>query len=657
MSNQSAYPVLENRERTGEEGVTSAGRREHGPRQRTFRIDWLVALMVLAALPLGALSKQSVPSCEGKDELEKALASHPLVSGTEILAFSHRSGKWSLCTWNGFELQGSSVEVEPQIDDQPRLLLGKDTELAIFLVDTNAMLYRAKPGESKEKDSENAADLQKLIGLLGGVTVAELEVLGRRRADAATSGFEVKGFEAVTGQAATEAAEVVHVEADADLVKLRAELEKAVEALASRSRGLAAAAAKAKASAEWLAISQAEVRAWIQDQERSALPGDPPDVLRVGGGKARSDFAALRAQVGTAEELDVPCRDRLEVAARALALRNCLASPQGGLCGGTADGLQSLLVSLDHPLQSGELCSAELHDAIASVGARVRWSGSSGPPKLVDADLFEAVSTSIAAVLELGKKSVLAREAAAKAIDGEAEVQNAAAALDATAARYSLLCPGPDPKSCSLRVVELERRIGHRTDLKWNKFRTESFSVVRDPQLKDVVSSLSADARFEYELARVETEKRRFALDYALLYTEVADSTFTAVAQDPKDPNNKTKRIGVKDRDTRAGEPVLFLTWADARSGEWATGPQFGVAVDSSKPGVYLGWSLRWRFLGLGAGFGAHRLTTLDGQMLGAEVSGNDDIKTRKEFETSLSSWYVALTVSLNDLPLFRPKG
>jgi hypothetical protein len=636
--------------------------------------------MFLGAEGAARASEKPAP-CRKSADLQTAATTggNAVPEGGQVLAFDHRTGKWTVCERKGSELVDSTrIRVERLLDDRPRLYLSQGTPFAVFVVETNPMLYGVEAGASTETKIDSLDDLQKFATLLGGVAAGGIEGLGAQlfQAESTVGEFEVSarrvvppdwevGFE----KAKTKPCSVVpQPPADAygravwRLHCLNEALRAEITVVQGRMATVKARVSTLKGALGEISSADASTREWLQTSELAEQPTERPDKLAQPVDWPNANFAALRTGIQEARSIETSFSEKLSKLRNLLATRLCTETPkQLPPCGRSEFEYWSLLDELDPPaagvtVPAGSFLpvdpSRELQDQITWVARHLRSFGLTAtltPEQRLFAEGADLAVREALATLESATEAI---DAAEKALVGEDTARKAVALLHLIGARYEGICPSTP---CALSVLRVPRHEGETPDLSWSKIRTESFTVEAPAPAKDLALARPAKREFKYELADAATAKRRFALDYALLYTEVHDESFGAVAANPSDPNDKSKVIAVTERDTRAGEPALFLTWAIHDTGPFRMGPQLGVAVDSTNLAAYLGWSFRWRVVGIGAGWGAHRLNQLDGQSVGDPVTGPDDIQTKKEFETDLDSWYLSLTISLSDLSFFRP--
>jgi hypothetical protein len=151
---------------------------------------------------------------------------------------------------------------------------------------------------------------------------------------------------------------------------------------------------------------------------------------------------------------------------------------------------------------------------------------------------------------------------------------------------------------------------------------------------------------------------RAWDVGVSLIRTRISDPKFTAVAG-----TGTQKVIAQTGATTRSGElalfanvrPVAFIS-PDAPAWTRGFGVEIGSALSTDKPAVFAGLSVQLgRYFRLGWGFTAQRVTELKGQKIGDAVTSNDDIVTHQAFH---SAHYLSLTVSLGSIPFFSaPKN
>ncbi|HEY3053143.1 MAG TPA: hypothetical protein VGK04_07115, partial [Thermoanaerobaculia bacterium] len=148
------------------------------------------------------------------------------------------------------------------------------------------------------------------------------------------------------------------------------------------------------------------------------------------------------------------------------------------------------------------------------------------------------------------------------------------------------------------------------------------------------------------------TSTTKWGLGAGVIYTPLEEKSWKAVP----DPNNPAQKvIGKPSRSTRAGQIALL---ANLHPG-WATigryvryGLQFGAGTDTSKPSFFLGGSVDLgRWFRIGGGRTWQRVPALVEGETELVTPVTDTVPTRETFR---SKYYIALSISLDGIPLFN---
>ena len=179
---------------------------------------------------------------------------------------------------------------------------------------------------------------------------------------------------------------------------------------------------------------------------------------------------------------------------------------------------------------------------------------------------------------------------------------------------------------------------------------TGGFNLTATPPVTDFVTARPNPVERKINV----TSTMRWGLGAGVVYTPLDDLTWTAVP-DPDDPSRKV--IGEPTRTTRAGQIALLANVSPA----WARlndhirgGLQFGAGASTDEPALFLGLSADLgRWFRIGGGVTWQRVKRLEeGQEeLVTEVTDDKPIRLRDSFPPD---WYVALTLSIDGIPLFN---
>lgn len=251
-------------------------------------------------------------------------------------------------------------------------------------------------------------------------------------------------------------------------------------------------------------------------------------------------------------------------------------------------------------------------------------------------------------------------EAAADLLKDVEKIQKAKGVLAKTVARHQVLKMKLDEAGGNLvnGVVAYRRPEGTVAKVKSGKVRTEGFTVKIDPRFKDlIVPDHPVDVKAEYELHH---EIRGIDFDFGLVYTDLAVAEFGAVSSAVDDTPgcegvDDCKIIDQTGEDTRSGNVALFATWRldNENDSDRHFGPQIGVGIDTDEPALFAGFGIGLsKSVKISVGYTWQEVTVLDEQSIGDVVASGDDIKTESDWD---DSWYVALSITLNDLSFFAP--
>lgn len=190
------------------------------------------------------------------------------------------------------------------------------------------------------------------------------------------------------------------------------------------------------------------------------------------------------------------------------------------------------------------------------------------------------------------------------------------------------------------------------------KLRTESFDLVADSPFKDRLTlDLPSSLTPSYQVRRPPVFN--LGVDFGLIYTDLKESSWEAVT-DPEDTGDSPRKLIQKTSETsRAGEAALFASFTPwpRKQGERPVtlGLQLGAGLDTDEPAIFVGAVVGLgKYFKIGAGKTWQEVPVLaDGQTEGVTVvESTEAIRLGDDFE---DEWYFSLTISLSELPFFKP--
>ena len=212
----------------------------------------------------------------------------------------------------------------------------------------------------------------------------------------------------------------------------------------------------------------------------------------------------------------------------------------------------------------------------------------------------------------------------------------------------------------------------------FGKIRTTPIKVGLSSPFADAVpTDRSKETVTSFRIARRSTSLWSFGI--GVIFTKVSSPTFaaiddtpdantsTAVTTDNEDKSKTTvsrpelKLVSESAREPRSGSRAVFGSYRiGGRFTEGALGGlglQFGAGTSTDFPALFYGTSYNMgRFLTVGAGCSAQRITALDGFTAGeSRVVDKDAIRTKKVWSKSCNkdAWYLSFSFNLNSLSLF----
>jgi hypothetical protein len=219
--------------------------------------------------------------------------------------------------------------------------------------------------------------------------------------------------------------------------------------------------------------------------------------------------------------------------------------------------------------------------------------------------------------------------------------------LQQTALRYG----GPQYDHCKFVDGVVAVR-GGSIEAVLDKQNSGGFNLTATLPTTDFITTHAAPVEKKIDV----TSTTRWGLGAGLIYTDLEENTWKAVP----DPNDSTRKvIGEPSSTSRAGQVALLANlhpgWATfGRSG--AYGLQFGAGTDTAKPSLFLGGSVdlgRWFRVGVGRTWQRVKVLSSGQKELETVVADDAAIRTRDAFR---SDFYVALSISLDGIPLFEAK-
>jgi hypothetical protein len=614
----------------------------------------LACLALIGLVPCQAGAQGRSPATALEDYLKNNAP-----SSQQVLAFDHVDRTWSLYWWTprGQEVPGPKPRAQgPKLTrvDGPQehieVLLSTDAGLATYVVNTNPIIFSADRSGTEEAPIESLENLKKLLGGLAGVVASVVttnDLLFTTSADGGDAAlrvwsttnrlnFDVQKRRLSDLVVASQALATELQSADADFPS--AELS-----------GVRTAAGSLKASLE--PHDAGRLTAWLQTTEAGAGVAKAPakvdlDDLQTRFGTLQSARAALAAK-------PIACLETLKVLATAVqAQRNVLPTKE------VLEYLDSYRQGLDS-IVDGELandtCTGALKTAIRNVvGALQKATPTATGPSAPEADALQKLADAIARYLRTAGTYAKVLSDTKDLAGLEGTTLKALAQVDGYRKRLLAYCPNAATNPCQVLpgVLPVVRSTFASSDLSWTKKREDEVTVKVDESLKTALV-LTHPETSQGKFSALQKTASRLELDFAVTKTNLFESTYEAV-----DPDGETgplpSRIVEKDRGTRSGQIGLFASYRWAWGNGFAAGPSLGVGLDTDKPAIYLGGSVRWRFVSLGVGNTWQRVKVLrDGQEPNQDLPKGGAIKTRDKFEDDL---YWSLAISLRDLPFFQPK-
>lgn len=660
-------------------------------RHRTLVILTLLAAVLPSAAPADSESRDlhsdrcmtSVDcedaACSREEGLFCYLSSNDPGEGTVILALDHRRQPswWKAYQWQGkklCELKDEYFELGPE--DRPRLNLPKNQELAVYVVDTNPLVYTLTPGESSVAERADLANLKTFVSLLTGTASTALEIGGQflGLAERTSTTNAVVAAEAMAVEGPSYNPEVVQRRLNAEQIALQDiedDLDQIKEAMKQSSRTLAKAVDQVLNASRSLDSAlkeferrEGEVQSYVRSVEMGAAL-DPrvqwPPIRAVEDGFQD----VLAARIALDNEKPV-CMPEIELLHQVIGRKVDGFSSTPTVHRQQKDVFSSALTKLQ-----GTTSCPTLRDPLLEIA---EWLNAFPPTSTPDPQVtvvLAPIEKLLGDYLDLVAKRREVITNANKALGERGTVAKAGqkfAILEQRQKGFLAACPTP----CSRRygVLPVSRAQGQDVDVAWDDVRTESFEIAFDETYTDlVIPTRPKKLTGKYELER-ESWWQDFDIDFGLVYTELVDPEFSAVSIPPAkeempaiaatmddEEMPEPMVISRTDEESRAGDVALFATWVPVSYRSFHFGPQIGLGLDTDKPQLFAGLAFGLGpYVKLSGGWTWQEVKELAG---GQEedvtlVSGDDDIKTRRTFD---DDWYVALTISIDNLPFWGEDG
>lgn len=637
-----------------------------------------VAVFLLSLFVLTG-SVQAVPCNDPTAQLKAYLLENHSQEPLVVLAFDHQSQNWSGYRWekNNLVLLEAESELKIPFTNKPRVFLTREeTEtLAVFVTNTNPLLFGTKLTGITETNIEDLASLQKLAGLLGGFLSAGVAGLAPQ--------FEIPPLPPVedsmmafaivdsTAQDLSEITEedLTKIKASAALRRLHGDAEEIVKKLQDPASRIKTALSNLETPRSQfdealgkLKEAGSEIKSYLQLVENDTLTATGPrefEKLQVTVSSLDGSAVTIATRRTELESIKLECTAALTLLRNAVRLyRIPLPAPLAEQrlaideFEGNLEGLADLsaCTSVDLNPRIGRVRD-ELEKMHRSTG-RPSVNGATSDEDRVLRPLFKGLDGYLTLVEQ--RKSALKTTA-----DLLAEAGNAAKVAEAARTFLNLrdeALIGSDP--CSLRagVIPIPRHGELAGNLPWTKFGTESFQVTAVSPFKDsVVLRHAPEVSASYEFQRA--WKWDFDVDVATTYTEVTSPVFTAVAvpntatEKPDDTVNVPRQT---DEEGRAGDLAMFLglQWRSRTRTLFSVGPQLGVGLSTDHPALFAGIGFGiGRYVKLGVGWTIQEVKELEGQKVDRPLAAGESIRLHDGFD---DNYYVSLSITLDELPFFK---
>ncbi len=541
------------------------------------------------------------------------------------LSFDHRRRDWTADAT-------IAKRTEEDINGLPTVSVGRSERIVVVVTNTNPLLFTVAAQDLKLQPIDQFADLQRLVGLIGGNISAILQVRASGEAVTAMGGGVLK-----------EAAQLV------------------VDA--------AAPVSKAQQLGECVTMEAQKASVFVQAVETGtdakyprAVPeclGEPltPAVLRA------LPAALETTRTELARILNGRCTTLLDAAVALLDT-----DP------GDAKAVRASLAKYD-ALELDPSCTAwqanpnVVNELDATLVSRVE--SELGKPSANLPHLYQDLRTNVAADV---KKLASATKAARAAIDALPKLIDATPSLAKAAENLELFrerllqnvvgrtvaCNEDAAVQCISRDAVATFVVvpgGFPRVTRWEFTYTRPIKIAVDsPYATDVVARHGAvDTSFSLRSSLASI----FDLGVAATKTDLQSDVFGAVRVDDGDGNFGNDRlvVGVVDKESQSGKLAVMLNVVPLRLLDLPTliqplGLQVGASADSARPAVFYGLSYGLgKYVRVGWGRTEQRVTVLrDETPLNHPIANAGEIRKRQKYE---KADYWSLMVSIRALSLF----
>jgi len=515
------------------------------------------------------------------------------------LEFDHITRRWTA--------RGDLEQrTEKDINGIPTISLKRKEAAVVVVVSTNPLLYSVVPGEVKQENIEQLADLQKAASLLGATFATVLPTAG-----VATSGDP---FDIAADNLASESG-LQPTQCIADKLTRQAfDIASFIEAVERDRAALYTLSPPPLCGAN--PVTSATVRqTWTTLFDAPALAKSfCPDAIDAAIALLNGDEAGIAANI--------------------LLYRAAAASP--------------LCVRFAQPLiddQGQQVLS--LNDSIEQFIIRPIETTSTKA-------MLDAIKTQRLRGLQKVKTALSGvPEASAKAIASAATVNKAAEQVERFRARVvqNQLRPAqPCAGAKCASSADIARFIvvpTEATKVRWDKIHTQPLKLSVDtPYAADVVPSRAATVDTLFKARTIDAAA--WDIGVAVTSTRLKSPTFGVV----------DSTIVVTDEESRAGNLAMMFnylplkTWASGTpSAIQALGVQIGTGIDTKKPAFFYGISYGLgKYIRIGWGGTSQRVTQLREHEVGFNPITKEELRTRQGFE---NGHYWSLTISIGSVKLF----
>ncbi len=616
---------------------------------RHLRYSLAVASFILATA--SAFAQAVTPT-----SLETYLKSHYAGSKAKVAAFDHGERSWTVYDWNGSTLEKSDGPKE-----KPEIALRSKEQLLTFVVHTNPLIFTADRSATAEALIDNLATLQTLASLLGSVAGTSLQVQGQNLASLAFRAAGPRSDDPATVHTFSlkleqrdlaGARKMVNSSVSQeliDLVPVAQDYQEELVALWSTTDGKPVQ--ELRTAAKQLAtqidsINNGQLIAWLQAVESNIpLAQRPPRPAVATSAALATAFQDITQKRDALKQTILPCFDTIGAIASMVLTKR---TPLVGV--GSTQALDAYFKTGREAIQSmqDDHCSPSLTTAATHF---VEWllryppaaDGVSDPGERA---VLESLTDTMAPFGKRAAEQSAALETAKQILDSQSAVFPALAQVQQFLGRDADL-GGIDPAD---GVIQIRRSSFTGNAVVWSKQRTDTVEVAVDESLKGKITLRHPEKAEGSFIAR-----RKFSdgldADFAVIKTDLFSSTFEAKDDDGKDGGSS--HIQETDRTTRSGKVAVMAAYRFPLGGGFAFGPQLGAGIDTGDASLFLGVSLRWRFLAVGWGTTRQKVTALRGQKVGQQLDEGVALKTRDIFERKS---YISFSITITDLPFFKPK-